>query len=161
MGLLKIHIQRGVNLAVRDVISSDPYVVLKLGKQKLKTRVMKGNVNPEWNESFTLSVSEPNLPIQLCVYDKDTFSFDDKMGDAEIDIVPFLRALKMNLENIPDGSVVLDVRPTDQNCLAEESSIVWTKGKLVQNMILRLKNVECGEVELQLQWTDASSLKNW
>ncbi|KAL5570827.1 hypothetical protein UlMin_020424 [Ulmus minor] len=161
MGLLKINIQRGVNLAVRDVISSDPYVVLKSGKQKLKTRVMKGNVNPEWNESFTLSVSEPNLPIQLCVYDKDTFSFDDKMGDAEIDIVPFLRALKMNLENIPDGSVVLNVRPTDQNCLAEESSIVWTKGKLVQNMILRLKNVECGEVELQLQWTDASTLKNW
>ncbi|PNX62217.1 putative ADP-ribosylation factor GTPase-activating protein, partial [Trifolium pratense] len=33
LGLLKIHVQRGVNLAVRDVVSSDPYVVIKMGKQ--------------------------------------------------------------------------------------------------------------------------------
>lgn len=33
LGLLKIHVQRGVNLAVRDVVSSDPYVVIKLEKK--------------------------------------------------------------------------------------------------------------------------------
>ena len=33
MGLLRIHVYRGVNLAVRDVVSSDPYVVIKMGKQ--------------------------------------------------------------------------------------------------------------------------------
>lgn len=33
MGLLRIHIQKGVNLAVRDMRSSDPYVVVKMGKQ--------------------------------------------------------------------------------------------------------------------------------
>lgn len=33
MGLLRVHIQRGVNLAVRDVRSSDPYIVIKMGKQ--------------------------------------------------------------------------------------------------------------------------------
>ena len=33
--------------------------------QKLKTRVMKKNVNPEWNEDLTLSISDPNLPITL------------------------------------------------------------------------------------------------
>lgn len=33
--------------------------------QKLKTRVMKKNVNPEWNEDLTLSISDPNLPIKL------------------------------------------------------------------------------------------------
>jgi len=33
LGLLKIHVQRGVNLAIRDVVSSDPYVVIKMGKQ--------------------------------------------------------------------------------------------------------------------------------
>jgi len=35
MGLLRIHVIRGVNLAVRDVCSSDPYVVVKMGKQVL------------------------------------------------------------------------------------------------------------------------------
>lgn len=33
--------------------------------QKLKTRVMKKNVNPDWNEDLTLSISDPNLPIKL------------------------------------------------------------------------------------------------
>lgn len=33
LGLLRIHIKRGINLAVRDVRTSDPYVVVKMGKQ--------------------------------------------------------------------------------------------------------------------------------
>ena len=33
LGLLRIHVKRGVNLAVRDARSSDPYVVVKMGKQ--------------------------------------------------------------------------------------------------------------------------------
>ena len=33
MGLLRIHVHRGVNLAVRDVRCNDPYVVIKMAKQ--------------------------------------------------------------------------------------------------------------------------------
>lgn len=33
--------------------------------QKLKTRVIKKDVNPEWNEDLTLSVADPNLPVML------------------------------------------------------------------------------------------------
>lgn len=33
VGLLKVRVLRGVNLAVRDLWSSDPYVILKMGKQ--------------------------------------------------------------------------------------------------------------------------------
>ena len=33
MGLLRIHVHRGVNLAKRDVRSSDPYVIIRMGKQ--------------------------------------------------------------------------------------------------------------------------------
>ncbi|XP_048430317.1 protein C2-DOMAIN ABA-RELATED 4-like [Pyrus x bretschneideri] len=157
MGLLRIHVQRGVNLAVRDMKSSDPYVVVKMGKQKLKTRVVKRNVNPEWDERLTLSVTEPNLPITLFVYDKDTFSFDDKMGDAHFNIAQFVEVLRMRSEGLPDGTVITKVQPSRENCLAEESCIIWSNGKLVQNMILRLRNVECGEIELQLQWIDVPS----
>uniref|UniRef100_A0A5B6YGX3 Putative ADP-ribosylation factor GTPase-activating protein AGD11 n=1 Tax=Davidia involucrata TaxID=16924 RepID=A0A5B6YGX3_DAVIN len=154
LGLLRIHVHRGVNLAVRDVRSSDPYVIVRMGKQKLKTRVVKRNVNPEWNEDLTLSIADPNLPIKLSVYDKDTFTLDDKMGDAEFDIRPFLEAVKMRLESLPSGTIITRVKPSRENCLAEESYIIWGNGKVVQNMFLRLRNVECGEVELQLQWVD-------
>lgn len=33
LGLLRIHVKRGVNLAIRDVSTSDPYVVVKMDKQ--------------------------------------------------------------------------------------------------------------------------------
>lgn len=33
LGLLRVRVKRGVNLAVRDVRSSDPYVVIKMYRQ--------------------------------------------------------------------------------------------------------------------------------
>jgi len=33
VGLLRIHVKRGVNLAIRDISSSDPYIVVHCGKQ--------------------------------------------------------------------------------------------------------------------------------
>ncbi|PON33239.1 C2 domain containing protein [Trema orientale] len=159
LGLLRIRVKRGVNLAVRDVRSSDPYVVVKMGKQKLKTRVIKKDVNPEWNEDLTLSVTDPNLPIKLTVYDHDTFSMDDKMGDAEFDIKAYIEALKMNLEGLPSGTIITRIQSSRQNCLSEESCIMWSEGKVIQDLCLRLRNVECGEVEVQLQWIDLPGCK--
>ncbi|XP_055806565.1 protein C2-DOMAIN ABA-RELATED 1-like [Solanum dulcamara] len=161
LGLLRIRIIRGINLAIRDLRSSDPYVVVSMGKEKLKTRVVKRNVNPEWNEDLTLCIAEPILPIKLQVYDKDTFSRDDNMGDAEIDIVPFIDAVRTTLfKNIPNGIIISRIMPSRQNCYSEKSCIIYENGKVVQNMFLRLRNVECGEIELQLQWTDIHSSKN-
>ncbi|KAM1017732.1 hypothetical protein ACFX13_048002 [Malus domestica] len=154
LGLLRVRVVRGTNLAVRDIRSSDPYVVVKMGKQKLKTRVVKKTVNPEWNEDLTLSVADPSLPIKLFVYDKDTFSLDDKMGDAEFEIGPFVQALRVGLQGVPNGTIISRFQPSRQNCLAEESCIVYTDGQVVQNMCIRLRNVESGELDLQLQWID-------
>lgn len=159
LGLLRIHIKRGVNLAVRDVSTSDPYVVVKMGKQKLKTRVIKKDVNPEWKEDLTLSVTDPIRSFRLTVYDYDTFSKDDKMGDAEFDISPYIEALKMNLEDLPNGTIITRIQPCRQNCLAEESCITYSNGKIIQDVVLRLRHVECGELEIQLQWIDIPGCK--
>ncbi|XP_033145915.1 protein C2-DOMAIN ABA-RELATED 1 isoform X2 [Brassica rapa] len=171
LGLLRIHVKRGVNLAIRDISSSDPYVVVHSGKQvkdsimmpflnkscDLKTRVVKHSLNPDWNDHLTLSVTDPNLPVKLTVYDYDLLSADDKMGEAEFNIAAYLEAIKFRyaLEGgLPDGTIIMKIQPSRQNCLSEESHIVWNQGKLVQNMFLRLQHVECGEVEIHLEWID-------
>ncbi|CAM8940348.1 unnamed protein product [Rhodiola kirilowii] len=159
LGLLRIRVKRGINLAVRDVRSSDPYVVVKMGRQKLKTRVIKKDINPEWNEDLTLSVADPNLPVTLTVYDHDTFTKDDKMGVAEFDVKPFLTSLKTKTDGLPSGTVLSRIQPCRKNCLSDESCIMWKDGKVIQDMILRLKDVECGEVEIQLQWIDLPGSK--
>ncbi|KAK9123252.1 hypothetical protein Sjap_012854 [Stephania japonica] len=94
VGLIKVNIVQGTNLAVRDVLTSDPYVILTLGKQSMKTRVIKSNLNPVWNEQLMLSIPDPIPPLKLKVYDKDTFSTDDHMGEAEINILPLVSAAK-------------------------------------------------------------------
>ncbi|KAI3710039.1 hypothetical protein L2E82_39812 [Cichorium intybus] len=60
----KLSNHRGVSLAVRDVLTSDPYFIIRMGKQKLKTRVVKNSINPVWDEALALSVLEP-LPVKL------------------------------------------------------------------------------------------------
>ncbi|XP_074583720.1 protein C2-DOMAIN ABA-RELATED 5-like [Curcuma longa] len=156
LGLLKVRVVKGVNLVYRDATQSDPYVIVRMGGQKLKTSVKKNNVNPEWNEDLTLAVSDPIEPLKLQIFDKDTFSQDDKMGDTEIDLHLFVEATKMNLSNIPNGTVITTVKPNRHNCLVDESAIVWKDGTIVQDIIVRLKNVESGELELQFSWINLS-----
>ena len=87
------------------------------------------------------------------VYDKGTF-VDDTMGNADVDIRPLVEVVKMKLQDVADKTIVKKLVPNRQNCLAEESSIYVSEGKVKQDLVLRLRNVECGEIELQLQWVD-------
>ncbi|KAD2804203.1 hypothetical protein R6Q59_030292 [Mikania micrantha] len=153
MGLLKLRVKRGINLAVRDTKTSDPYLVATLDTQKTKTKVIKGNCNPVWDDELTLTMRDPKAPIHIAVYDKDRFSNDDRMGVAYIDVKPYIECLRMrlNLNNVPNGTKLDRVQPTKHNDLADETFIIWQNGKLVQDMILRLRDVECGEVVIQIE----------
>ncbi|XVF60203.1 hypothetical protein PTKIN_Ptkin08bG0025600 [Pterospermum kingtungense] len=88
------------------------------------------------------------------MYNKDTFSLDDKMEDAEFDIDPFVEAVKMRLKDLPNGTIIRKIQPSKENYLSGESCIVWRNGKVVQDIFLRLRNVESGEIQLQLEWVD-------
>merc|ERR1712137_1076569 len=138
-GFLTVRVLRGVNLVSRDATGSDPYVVLNLDNQKVKTSVIKKTVNPVWNEDLTLAVRNAATPIKLEVFDKDTFSKDDRMGDAEFDIEALMQIIQMDLEDIRSGTVVRTVRPSKQCCLADESRIIWENGQLVQDILLKLR----------------------
>lgn len=67
VGLIKVNVVKGTNLAIRDMVSSDPYVILSLGGQSVKTRVIKNNLNPVWNEKLMLSIPECIPPLKLLV----------------------------------------------------------------------------------------------
>ncbi|XP_073031062.1 protein C2-DOMAIN ABA-RELATED 7-like [Primulina eburnea] len=159
LGLLRIRVKRGINLSVRDTATSDPYVVVTCGEQRVKTKAVKDSCNPEWDDELTIYIKSLDVPIILCVYDKDTFTGDDSMGDAQIDIKPYVECLKMGSQDLPDNTKVDRVLPSQENCLAHESCVVWNKGKMTQEMTLRLRNAECGEVEIEIEWIDAQGCK--
>ncbi|KAJ4720305.1 ADP-ribosylation factor GTPase-activating protein AGD12 [Melia azedarach] len=153
VGLIRVNVVRGTNLAVRDVMTSDPYVILALGHQSVKTRVIKNNLNPVWNESLMLSIPENIPPLKVIVYDKDTFSTDDFMGDAEIDIQPLVsaaRAYEMSTLNESLQQLGKWVAGKD-NTLVEDGIITLVEGKVKQVINLRLQNVERGVLEIELE----------
>uniref|UniRef100_A0A6N2K822 C2 domain-containing protein n=1 Tax=Salix viminalis TaxID=40686 RepID=A0A6N2K822_SALVM len=59
LGLLKVTVVQGKRLVIRDFKTSDPYVILKLGNQTAKTKVINSCLNPVWNEELSFSLREP------------------------------------------------------------------------------------------------------
>ncbi|MCD9640009.1 putative ADP-ribosylation factor GTPase-activating protein agd11 [Datura stramonium] len=152
IGLIKVNVVRGTNLAVRDVVTSDPYVILSLGSQSVKTRVIKNNLNPVWNEKLMLSIPENVPPLKVLVYDKDTFTTDDFMGEAEIDIQPLVTAAKASenstlCESMPLGKW----KASKDNTLVKDGIINLIDGKVKQEITVKLQNVERGVLEIGLE----------
>ncbi|XP_027185911.1 ADP-ribosylation factor GTPase-activating protein AGD12-like [Coffea eugenioides] len=153
IGMLKIKVVKGTNLAIRDMLSSDPYVVLTLGQQKAQTAVVKSNLNPVWNEELMLSVPQNYGAVKMQVYDHDTFSADDIMGEAEIDIQPMITsAMAFGDAGMFQNMQIGKWLKSNDNALIEDSTVNIIDGKVKQAVSLKLQNVESGEIELELEW---------
>lgn len=153
IGLLKVKVIKGTNLAIRDMLSSDPYVVLTLGQQKVQTTIVKSNLNPVWNEELMLSVPEQYGPVKLQVFDHDTFSADDIMGEAEIDIQPMITsAMAFGDAGMFGNMQIGKWLKSHDNALLEDSTVNIINGKVKQEVSLKLQNVESGELDLEIEW---------
>ncbi|KAJ3686083.1 hypothetical protein LUZ61_015247 [Rhynchospora tenuis] len=144
LGLLKVKVVRGVNLAVKDAHGCDPYVIVQAG---FKFTVKTLDVRAALSERYV------GVPVGIVeVFDKHSFHKDNSMGHAEFHICPLVQAVKLDLSNKPSGTVIDNIIPSRQNCLAEMSNIYWSEGKVRQEIALRLKDVIRGEIELKLTW---------
>ncbi|CAL1410241.1 unnamed protein product [Linum trigynum] len=85
VGILRVKVLRAMKLKKKDLLgASDPYVKLKLSEDKVpskKTTVRHKNLNPEWNEEFSMTVRDPETQaLELHVYDWEQVGKHDKMG---------------------------------------------------------------------------------
>ncbi|KAK7359131.1 hypothetical protein VNO77_01078 [Canavalia gladiata] len=153
IGILKVKVIKGTDLAIRDIMTSDPYVVLKLGQQTVQTTVISSNLNPVWNEELTLSVPLQFGLLSLRVFDHDLFSADDIMGEADIDLQPLITsAMAFGDAGIFDDMQIGKWLKSNDNALIDDSTVNIIDGKVKQKISLKLQNVECGELDLELEW---------
>ncbi|KAK4271019.1 hypothetical protein QN277_019775 [Acacia crassicarpa] len=154
LGILKVIVVQGKRLVIRDFKSSDPYVVVKLGNQTAKTKVINSCLNPVWNEELSFTLTEPVGVLNLEVFDKDLLKSDDKMGKAFLNLQPLVSAARIrNILRVSSGETTIrKLVPDSENCLVRESSINSVNGELVQNIWLRLQGVESGELELTIKF---------
>ncbi|KAI3698234.1 hypothetical protein L6452_31347 [Arctium lappa] len=66
--------------------SSDPYVKLKVGHQRCKTKVVKKCLNPSWCEEFSFKVEDLKEQLVVSVLDEDKYFNDDFIGSVKIPI---------------------------------------------------------------------------
>lgn len=94
------------------------------------------------------------MSLQL-VYDKDTFSTDDFMGEAEIDIQPLVSAARATEISSLDESVPLchwkAASQENANAVVREGIITQEDGKVKQQITLKLQKVERGVLEIELE----------
>ncbi|KAG7960080.1 hypothetical protein I3843_10G104000 [Carya illinoinensis] len=153
IGLLKVKVIKGTNLAIRDMMSSDPYVVLTLGQQTVRTTTIKSNLNPVWNEQLMLSVPHHYGPLKLQVFDHDTFSADDIMGEAEVDLQPLITSAMPFGDAGMFGNIQIGKwLKSHDNALVIDSTVNIVDGRVKQEVSLKLQNVESGELDLELEW---------
>ncbi|CAN9506874.1 unnamed protein product [Ophioblennius macclurei] len=113
--LLTVNLKEGQNLVIRDRCgTSDPYVKVKLdGKTFYKSKVVYKNLNPAWNETFSMPVKDLNQKLYIKVYDRD-LTTDDFMGSASVLLSD------LELDKVNELSLPLD----DPNSLEEDMGAV-------------------------------------
>jgi hypothetical protein len=98
----EICIERGIELSVKDIGgTSDPYVRVCYGtEEKYTTNTVTKNLNPIWNEKFTIFTHDLNVPLYFNVFDRDRIGRDESMGSAKLDLwkLPFERLYNASLE---------------------------------------------------------------
>ncbi|TID19009.1 phosphatidylserine decarboxylase proenzyme [Venturia nashicola] len=88
-GVLFVEIQRITDLppeknALRTGFDMDPFVVTSLGKKTFRTRVVRHNLNPVYDEKLVFQVMkhEINYSLNFSVVDRDKLSGNDYVGSA-------------------------------------------------------------------------------
>ncbi|KAJ6803018.1 elicitor-responsive protein 1 isoform X2 [Iris pallida] len=94
-GILEVQLVDAKGLADTDAFgSSDPYVIIQYRNQERKSSVARGGAgqgtSPIWNETFKFLVQYPGVEGQhkltLRIMDEDTFTADDFIGEATINV---------------------------------------------------------------------------
>lgn len=83
--MLKIVVIKARNLAAKDRSgTSDPYVVVTLGDSKNATQSVPKTLNPEWNVTIQMPVTNTNcLLLDVVCWDKDRFG-KDYLGEFDL-----------------------------------------------------------------------------
>jgi phosphatidylserine decarboxylase len=81
-----------VPAVIRTGFDMDPFVVLSFGRHTFRTRAIRHNLNPVWNEKlfFHVRQSEMKYKLKFAIYDKDKFSGNDFVAWQDIPVMDII-----------------------------------------------------------------------
>jgi stromal membrane-associated protein len=95
---------------IGDIVSSDPYVVMKCGHQTVKTKVVYNSLNPVFNEMLMLcTTGHDDLAFE--VWDHDSITAHDLLGKATLKAVDLRGLITGDTPNVA-STLKLDTQGT-------------------------------------------------
>ncbi|ORX89794.1 WD40 repeat-like protein [Basidiobolus meristosporus CBS 931.73] len=86
---VKLFEAKGLAPMDEDTGSSDPYVIITVGQgkngQRVQSKIIHANLNPVWNSTFKLFLTEGDSKVKFTLLDHDFLSSDDPLGEVEYD----------------------------------------------------------------------------
>merc|ERR1719278_1057618 len=91
-GKAKLQLVKAKDLMKSDIIGkSDPYAVVKYGRQQDKTKVIKNTQEPQWNHETEFDVPDgDSRTFNIEVFDSDKLGKDKSLGKLKMDIIDIL-----------------------------------------------------------------------
>jgi Ca2+-dependent lipid-binding protein len=124
-------------VAVDSGGTSDPYCVITSDKTEAKTKTINKNLNPDWDQSFPIMISE-KLHIQL--FDHNTIGKDRKIGDVTVTLTDLLEVPELGSEEVGEEIIkTYNLLNTDHGTLKVGfRSIKPEKAKKLKSMVSTL-----------------------
>ncbi|XP_026073997.1 extended synaptotagmin-3-like [Carassius auratus] len=135
-GVVRVHVLEARDLVAKDKHmmglvkgKSDPYTVLRVGNKQFKTKTIKENLNPRWNEVYEFVIHEaPGQELEVELYDEDKDA-DDFLGRFSLDCGDVRKEREIDewftLEDIESGQIHMKLQwfslHTNQALLQETS----------------------------------------
>ena len=168
-GTARVIVLRGYSLLAGDKFgTSDPYVVVQAaGGKKEKTSVIKGTINPVWDETLELSVPDYASPVYLEVWDHDKIGMNDSLGTGEILLgqcepgTPTLLTVAIDTQGTVEVEVTWLPAEREQNGYAQavtESSPVAVRRCLPPSLTQSSSAVELSPVSRKTDGRDGSQM---
>ncbi|CAF4545659.1 unnamed protein product, partial [Rotaria sp. Silwood2] len=88
VGKLEIKIYQARGLSSKDINGkSDPFCLVELDSNRLRTHTMYKTLDPIWNKSFVIPVQDIHSILQLTIYDEDTNKNTEFIGKVAIPLL--------------------------------------------------------------------------
>lgn len=109
MGIMFLEIENAKDLPpernmTRTGFDMDPFVIISYGISTFRTRAIRHNLNPVWNEKLFFHVrnTQSNYKIKFAVYDKDKFSGNDFVASQELTINDIIQNIPTPVDDSDD-----------------------------------------------------------
>ncbi|KAG0186490.1 hypothetical protein DFQ28_007720 [Apophysomyces sp. BC1034] len=101
----------------RTGFDMDPFVVCSYGASTFRTRAIRHNLNPVWNEKlfFHVRQNEAKYKLKFAVYDKDKFSNNDFVAWQEVSITDIIEHSQTDAKSTMQADIPAEAIESDMD----------------------------------------------